>query len=106
MQGWLLVPRVPHQAPRAWGGDFQGEVVVTNLRTSPISGWHVTLTLSGGATITQLWGGRTSQTASPYTVTNESWNGALAPNATTTFGFNANVSGTTGATGTVTCTPA
>ena len=82
-----------YRVVNAWGGAFQGEVIVTNSGTSPISGWRVTLTLSGGATITQLWGGRTSQTASPYTVTNETWNGALAPNATATFGFNANVAG-------------
>jgi chitodextrinase len=93
-----------YRVANAWGGAFQGEVVVTNSGTSPIGGWRVTLSLSSGASITQIWGGRTSQTTSPYTVTNESWNGALAPNAMTTFGFNANVSGSTGATGTVTCT--
>jgi chitodextrinase len=87
----------------AWAGAFQGEVVVTNTGTGGIGGWQVVLALSDGATITQLWGGRTGQTASPYTVTNETWNGTLEPNATTTFGFNANVGGSTGAGGTVTC---
>lgn len=87
----------------AWGGAFQGEVTVTNTGGSPISAWRVTLIISGGATITQIWGGRTGQTSSPYTVSNETYNGALAPNASTTFGFLANVSGSTGAAGTVTC---
>jgi hypothetical protein len=53
--------------------------------------------------ITQLWGGRTSNTASPYTILNESYNGALGPNASTSFGFIANWSGTNGAPA-VTCT--
>lgn len=90
----------------AWNGAFQGEVAVTNTGTSPTSGWQVTLTMSGSAAITQLWGARSSQTTSPYTATNETWNGTLAPNATTTFGFNANVAGNTGATAIATCTVA
>ena len=47
--------------------------------------------------------GRTTQTASPYTVNNETWNGNLAPGATTNFGFIATVSGTP--TVTVSCAP-
>jgi chitodextrinase len=88
----------------AWPGAFNGEVAVTNTGAGNINGWQVTLTLNGGATITQLWGGRTSQTASPYTVANETYNGNLATGGTTTFGFNANVTGSTGAAGTVNCT--
>lgn len=87
----------------AWGGAFQGEVTVTNTGNNPINGWRVTLTLSGAASISQIWGGRTSQTASPYTVANETWNGVLGPTATATFGFNANVAGSIGANGTVSC---
>jgi len=88
----------------AWPGAFQGEVAVTNTGTGAINGWQVTLTLSGGATVTQLWGGRTGQTASPYTITNETYNGNLAAGGSTTVGFNANVAGATGAAGTVNCT--
>jgi chitodextrinase len=87
----------------AWGGAFQGEVTVTNTGNNPINGWRVTLTLSGAASISQIWGGRTSQTASPYTVANETWNAVLGPTATATFGFNANVGGSSGASGTVSC---
>jgi chitodextrinase len=93
-----------YRVANAWGGAFQGEVVVTNSGTSPIAGWRVTVTLSSGVSITQLWGGRTDQTTSPFAVTNETWNGALAANATASFGFNANANGSTGATGTVICT--
>jgi len=77
---------------------------VTNTGTGAMNGWQVTLTLSGGATVTQLWGGRTGQTASPYTITNETYNGNLAAGGSTTVGFNANVAGATGAAGTVNCT--
>jgi len=87
----------------AWGGGFQAEVAVTNTSPGSIGGWRVTLTMAGGASITQIWGGLTTQTASPYTVANEAYNGALGANASTTFGFIANVSGSAGASGTVAC---
>ncbi|NUR90468.1 MAG: hypothetical protein HOY71_40870 [Nonomuraea sp.] len=86
----------------SWGGGFQGQVAVPNTRSSPVSSWTVTLTFANGQRITQLWGGRTSSTASPYTVANETYNGTLAPNASTTFGFLGTWNGTNAAP-TVTC---
>jgi lysophospholipase L1-like esterase len=71
----------------SWGGGFQGEVRVTNTGTTAATSWTVTLTFQNGQTITQLWGGRTSSTASPYRIGNETYNGALAANGSTTFGF-------------------
>jgi mannan endo-1,4-beta-mannosidase len=68
---------------------FQGEVTV-RAGTSAISGWTVRWTLASGQTITQLWGGTLTTSGSSVTVRNMSWNGNLGPNATTTFGFNAN----------------
>ena len=47
----------------------------------------MTLAFGNGQRITQLWGGRTGSTGSPYTVTNETYNGNLGANASTTFGF-------------------
>jgi lysophospholipase L1-like esterase len=83
----------------AWPGNFQGQVTVRNTSAVPIN-WRVTLTTNGS--ISQLWGGRITQTPSPYQVINETWNGNLAPGATTTFGFNATINGTPSVT--VTCT--
>jgi cellulase/cellobiase CelA1 len=84
-------------------GGFQGQVTVTNTGTDPTTSWTVTLTFPSGQRITQIWSGRTSGTASPYTVTNESYNGALAPGASTIFGFLATAPGT-GGSATTTCT--
>jgi len=83
----------------AWPGNFQGQVTVRNTSSVPIN-WRVTVTTNGS--ISQLWGGRITQTPSPYQVINETWNGNLAPNATTSFGFNATINGTPSVT--VTCT--
>ncbi|GGO06143.1 hypothetical protein GCM10011574_18580 [Microbispora bryophytorum] len=52
-----------------------------------ISGWTVNWAWPGSQTITQLWGGVRSGSGSAVTVRNEAWNGSLAANATTTFGF-------------------
>lgn len=68
-----------------WPGGFQGDVRVTN-----------------GQRITQIWSGRTSQTASPYTVTNETWNGAHGAGQSVNFGFLGSWTSTNGAP-TVTC---
>jgi hypothetical protein len=70
-----------------WPGGFQGQVTVTNRGSTATTGWTVTLMFASGHKITQICGGRTTSTASPYTVMNESYNGVLAPSASVTFGF-------------------
>jgi endo-1,4-beta-xylanase len=60
---------------------------VTNTGTTTTTGWTVTVTFANGQRITQLWSGRTSSTASPYSVMNETYNNALGAGGTTTFGF-------------------
>ena len=60
-----------------------------------MTGWTVTINYGNGQTVTQLWGGVYTQSGGTVTVRNESWNGNLAVNATTTFGFLASWNGTT-----------
>jgi poly(hydroxyalkanoate) depolymerase family esterase len=88
-----------------WPGGYQGQVRVTNAGTATLANWRVTMTLSTG-TVAQVWGGRTSQTASPYMVTNESYTGNLPPNGSATYGFIGSVAGSGGASVTVSCAPA
>jgi len=86
-----------------WNTGFQGEVTV-KAGTAAINGWTVRWTFANGQTITQLWSGALTTSGSTNTVQNLSYNGALAANATTTFGFNANWNGTTNGIPTPTCT--
>lgn len=79
-----------------WPGGFQGEVRVTNTGSGSTSGWTVGLSFPNGQRITQIWGGRTSQTASPYTIVNETWNNVIAPGQVANFGFLASWSGVNG----------
>ncbi|WP_434094111.1 glycoside hydrolase family 9 protein [Nonomuraea wenchangensis] len=84
----------------SWGGGFQGEVTVKNTGTAAIAGW--TASWTSQSAITQLWGGKLTQSGSAVTVRNESYNGALAAGASTTFGFLA--SGAASVPDPVTCT--
>ncbi|NUP83545.1 MAG: endoglucanase [Nonomuraea sp.] len=84
-----------------WGGAYQAEVTVKNAGAAAITGW--TAAWSSSNQITQLWGGKLTQSGSSVSVKNEAWNGGLAAGATATFGFIANG---TPATPEITCTPA
>jgi endoglucanase len=70
----------------SWPSGFQGSVTV-KAGTASITGWKVTWTLSDGQGITQLWSGALDVSGTSVTVTNAPYNGSLAPNASTTFGF-------------------
>jgi endoglucanase len=82
---------------------FQGEVTV-KAGTAVITAWTIKWTFANGQTITQLWSGQLTSAGSAITVKNMSYNGTLAANATTTFGFNGNWNNTTNAVPTLTCT--
>ncbi|HEU5471059.1 MAG TPA: cellulase family glycosylhydrolase [Actinophytocola sp.] len=75
-----------YRSTNNWDGGFQGEVTVTNTGTAQIRGWSVALTLATGRSISNVWNGNLTGT----TVTNAGHNGALAPTASTNFGFVAN----------------
>ncbi|MEU8269213.1 cellulose binding domain-containing protein [Sphaerisporangium sp. NPDC049002] len=73
----------------SWSGGFQSTVTV-RAGNSAISGWTVDWTWPGGQTISSLWNGVRSGSGANVTVRNESYNGSIATNGTTTFGFTAN----------------
>jgi endo-1,4-beta-xylanase len=85
----------------AWAGGFQAEVTVSNNGATTINGWTVTLGLASGQSTSNLWNGVASGTSGSVTVRNANYNGTLAGNGSTTFGFVANGSSTP--TPTVTC---
>jgi endo-1,4-beta-xylanase len=85
-----------------WAGGFQATVTVQNGST-PRSAWQVGWAFTGGQTITQLWNASYTQTGSAVTARNLSYNGTLAANASTTFGFNGNWSSSNNAPTGLTC---
>jgi glucose/arabinose dehydrogenase len=79
-----------YQFVNQWPGGFQAEVTVSNNGGSTSSGWVVAWTFTDGQSITQAWSGIPSQVGGGvWTVSNESWNGTLAPwpAGSTAFGF-------------------
>ncbi|GEK23068.1 lytic polysaccharide monooxygenase [Cellulomonas xylanilytica] len=78
-----------------WGSGFSGEVRVT-AGTAPIKGWQVSLTWPNGQRITNIWNASATSSGSATTASNLSYNGSLAANASTTFGFNGSWSGSNG----------
>jgi Cellulose binding domain len=80
----------------SWDTGFTASVTIT-AGSAAISGWTVRLSLPG-ASITNLWNGSPTGT----TVSNLSYNGALAPGGSTDFGFQA--AGSPGGLAAVSCT--
>jgi acetylxylan esterase len=79
-----------YRVVNSWTGGLQAEVGVTNKGTTTLSGWTVHMTLASGQTISSLWNGVNTGTSGAVTVRNASYNGTLAANAATTFGYVAN----------------
>ena len=77
-----------YQTVSSWQGGFHGQIAVT-AGSSAVNGWKLTFSLPGGVSIGQLWNGTLTTSGSTATVTNVSWNGALATGATAQVGFTA-----------------
>ncbi|KAB2349538.1 cellulose binding domain-containing protein [Actinomadura rudentiformis] len=74
-----------YKTTSSWQGGHQGEVTVTS--TTPTKSWKVGWTFPGDQKVTQHWSAKLTQQGSTVTAANESWNGSLPANGTTTFGF-------------------
>jgi aryl-phospho-beta-D-glucosidase BglC (GH1 family) len=69
-----------------WGSGFQGAITITNNGATPLNGW--TLQFTFAPTITQIWNAQiVSHTGSQYVIQNASYNGAIAPGQSVSFGF-------------------
>jgi Flp pilus assembly protein TadG len=76
---------------KQWQGGFQVSVTVT-AGARPISAWTVGFAFANGQSVTQSWSAALSQSGSAVTADNLSWDGALTPGTSTTFGFLAGLS--------------
>ncbi len=79
-----------------WGGGngFTAGVTVTNTGTSAVDGWTLAFSYANGQRVTLPgWGATLAQSGGNVTATNLTWNRSLAPNASTSIGFNGTYSG-------------
>jgi acetylxylan esterase len=70
-----------------WAGGFVANVTVANTGTSPISGWKLAFTFPGDQKITNAWSATVSQSGESVTATNASYNAAISPGGSISFGF-------------------
>ncbi|MEV5559713.1 cellulase family glycosylhydrolase [Nonomuraea wenchangensis] len=71
-----------------WSGGYVVQpVTVTNTGTSATTGWTVTFTLPAGHTLSGSWNATVSVSGQTVTAKNAGYNGNLAPNGSTSFGF-------------------
>jgi glycosyl hydrolase family 12/cellulose binding protein with CBM2 domain len=87
----------------SWPGGFQGQVVVTNTASATLNSWQLGWTFPGSQAVSSLWNGSFTQSGGHVTVTNQSYNGTLAPGASTTVGFTASYAGSNTAPPGVSC---
>ncbi|GAA2522725.1 glycoside hydrolase family 6 protein [Winogradskya humida] len=85
--------RVAYSA-NTWSTGFTGNVTVTNLGDPITNGWTVAWAFAGNQTVTQGWNATITQSAKNVTAVSPTYANSLATNASATFGFNANYSGT------------
>ncbi|MGW4944128.1 glycoside hydrolase family 6 protein [Actinoplanes sp. NPDC004185] len=77
-----------------WSTGFTGNVSVTNLGDAISGGWNLTWDFAGNQRVTQGWSATITQSGQRVTAASPSWAGNLGQNASATFGFNADYSGT------------
>ncbi|MFG1950280.1 cellulose binding domain-containing protein [Micromonospora sp. NPDC048830] len=76
-----------------WETGYEGKFTVTNDTSTTISSWNVQFDLPTGSTLGAFWDALLTTSGQHVTAVNQSWNGTLAPGASTTFGFNVNGTG-------------
>jgi hypothetical protein len=77
---------------------FGGAITINNTGTVALTSWTLTWSFADGQTVAQLWNGAETQTGANVTVTNESYNGSIAPGASYGgVGFNGAWNGATNA---------
>ncbi|WP_345561720.1 glycoside hydrolase family 3 N-terminal domain-containing protein [Nonomuraea rosea] len=72
-----------------WGNGYVIQVNVTNTGTTALNAWTVTFTLPPDHGLTGSWNGTLTANGQTITARNAAHNGALAPGASTSFGFQA-----------------
>jgi acetylxylan esterase len=70
-----------------WPGGFTAQVVITNTGSSAISSWNLGFTFPGDQKLSSDYNGTYSQSGEAVTLTNASYNGAIAVNGSVTVGF-------------------
>ncbi|GCE50128.1 cellulase/cellobiase CelA1 [Thermosporothrix hazakensis] len=88
------VCKVNYSVSNQWPGGFTASITITNTGKTAINGWTLEFSFPGDQKVQQGWNAKFSQSGKEVTVTNESYNGSIAPGASVNPGFNGSWSGT------------
>jgi chitodextrinase len=76
-----------------WNPGFSDTITVVNTGSSATHAWTVKWTWANGQTVTNFWNAKITQSGAAVTALNETYDGAIAPGANTTFGVQGTWSG-------------
>ena len=71
----------------SWDTGYQAQFTITNNTSATTSSWNVQFDLPAGTSVGSSWDATVTKSAQHVSATNASWNGTLAPGASTTFGY-------------------
>ncbi|MEV4773357.1 extracellular catalytic domain type 1 short-chain-length polyhydroxyalkanoate depolymerase [Micromonospora humida] len=86
----------------AWNNGLTASITIVNTADTTLNGWSLGFTLPTGQVITGGWNASYAPSSGQVTATNVSYNGTLAPGASTTIGFQATHTGNAAAPATFT----
>jgi endoglucanase len=75
-----------------WPTGFTTQVSLTNTGEAPIDGWTVVWSFTGAQSVSHSWNAEVVQDGARVTARNLSWNRAIAPGGSVTFGLNGTTS--------------
>jgi chitinase len=76
-----------------WGTGYEANYRIANTGTTATTSWTLEFDLPSTARVTSLWEGTFTQSGTHVTVRNAGWNGAIAPGAAVSPGFDVAYSG-------------
>uniref|UniRef100_A0AAU2VED2 Beta-xylanase n=1 Tax=Streptomyces sp. NBC_00003 TaxID=2903608 RepID=A0AAU2VED2_9ACTN len=82
-------------AVNAWNTGLTEDLTLTNTGSATINGWSLAFTLPTGQSVTSSWNASLTPATGQVAATSLSYNGTLAPGASTSFGFQATHTGNT-----------
>ncbi|MCH7230847.1 cellulose binding domain-containing protein [Glycomyces sp. L485] len=77
---------VDYQVTAEWSGGFNADVAITNLG-DPLDGWELEWDFPGGQRVTNAWNATAEQSGVRVSAVDAGYNGRLASNGATSFGF-------------------
>ncbi len=82
---------VAYTVTTSWTGQYQVNMKITNLTSTPMNAWTVRFQFADGQTLAQTWNGAYSQSGINVTASNVSYNGTIPAGGNMDgVGFNAN----------------